>query len=269
MMTDPHESERYLVRWAKAKALDFEERERRFLNDNSTFTLDIEFNRDTREQIHKIRLRNEIPWELRGIASDAVKAIRDALDQCCLHCTQRIDSAASRKRRGKRTHFPFGESPSDFDKVLSGEAGGQSKDIAPELHDGLRSFEPYPTGEGHVGGNDGLRLIGRVSGPNKHELTMVVGLTTNSFQFGKVTPLSGHGFDLMHPCWDRAKNEAVVAKTHIDAHLTIEMGIFSFLEFDHPLLAGAPVRLVLKRWADITDSIVESLIAETDRVLSG
>jgi hypothetical protein len=266
-MKDPHESEKYLVRWVKVKVEDLGQRCDAFIDDDATYALVTEFEHETPKQIRKIVLQKPIPWDLRGIASDAIKNIRDALDQTCLHCTERLNSFFGRHRKGKGTHFPFGENPVDFDNVLLGVSGRQSKDIAPELHPVLQSFQPYPTGEGHVGGNDRLRHIGRVSGPNKHELTLQVGFTADAFHFGRVFNPGGFWYSLFPPAWDATKNETKVAECHVDSHIDLDLQFASFIAFDHPLIGRYPCHLVLKQWTVIVEDIIARLIAETDVIV--
>lgn len=268
-MNDPHESEKYLVRWARAKVEELEQRCDAFLTDQSTYAVVVERDPEAKKQIHKIVLQKPLPWELRGIASDTVKNLRDALDQACLHSTQRINAFLNRARRGKRTHFPFGENPMDFDKVLAGESGRQSKDIAAELHPILRSFQPYPRGEGYSGGNDRLRHIGRVSGPNKHDLTLTIGLNGDAFHFGSNSNPTGHGYAIYAPFWDSSKNEALIAEAHVDSYLDLDLAFASYIAFDHELIGRCPVHLVLEQWTQIVDDIVTQLIGETDRIVSG
>lgn len=261
MAEDPHESEKYLVRWAKAKVEDLAQRSDGFVNSDSTYALVVDFDEKAGKQFHKIVLKQEFPWELRGIAADTVKTLRDALDQSVLHCTQRI-----RRPKGKGTHFPFGENPADFDDVLSGKTARQSKDLAPELHPILRSFQPYPTGQGYTGGNDRLRHIGRVSGPNKHELTLTVGVTPDAFHIRNIFNPMGFGHIIYAPHWNAAKNEALVLESHINAHIDIDLDFASYIAFDHPLIGRYPIHLVLRQWTEIVEDIVTRLIAETDRL---
>lgn len=255
MQDEPHESEKYLVKWAKAKADDFYARTTRYFEVDKLYTTIVEPDPETGKNLYIIRFTGDLPWELRGIASDAIKALRDALDQACLHATQRLIP----KLKGKGTHFPFGENPDDLDKVLSGECGRQSKDIAPELHSVLRNFEPYPTGNGYTGGNDRLRALGRVSGPNKHETTLRLAGSVGS----NVARLeSSGGLRIRAPNWDRAKNEIVLFEVPQKANLEFDLDVEISVEFDNPWLGGAPAPRVLHMIADIVENVIARLEAE-------
>jgi hypothetical protein len=251
---DPHESEKYNLDWAQAKAFDLKERIAAHGKSGDPFTFFCETDPDSGEKRLKARLTNPIPWEWRGIASDAIKSLRDALDQCCLHATQRLSIDLP---RGKGTHFPFGENPTDLDEVLANfkNRGRQSKDISAELHPVIRSFEPYPTGENWSGGNNALRALGRVSGSNKHEFTLTVGLHASSFAFESIT---GDGpFSIETPLWDSVKNETTILTCAPDTNMEYSVRIRAFTTFKSKWLFG-PV-----------DDVLANLVREVDRVITG
>lgn len=163
------ESSEYLASWASKETANFTAMREAFFAQPDACTRVVEFDPDTGLNVDKLIFNNVLPTDMRGLASNAVKNFRDALDQAVFAASYLISG-----KRSNQTHFPFGESPDDLEYSLSRKLAVPCKGIREELFPALRASEPYPTSDDYPGGNDILRLLGRVSGPNKHAITLTV-----------------------------------------------------------------------------------------------
>ena len=123
-----------------------------------------------------IKIRFPTPDQVaRRKAYGTVSHARSALDQVIYAATVCFDGNA----HGRQTYFPFAMDPNDFDnqfRVVTTVNGkkvvGRTKDATPRIAAVLKGFEPWWTGPGHAGGNDVLRFLGKISGPNKHRVAL-------------------------------------------------------------------------------------------------
>lgn len=173
MGTSPEESfesAQYLAAWAGSEIAQFKEITHAFLDDDPAAMIK-EFDAEAAQHRLKVRFK-PLPFRARGLASNTIKNLRDALDQVVHAATYWV---VGRPRRN--AHFPFGTDPDDLESAM---AKGPCKDIPVELYPILRSYQPYPTGEHYVGGDNFLKLLGKISGSHKHRTTLVVSADSNS-----------------------------------------------------------------------------------------
>ena len=198
------ESAEYLLAWASKEAANFTAIRKVFFEKPDALTRIVEFDPDTGQYVDKVRFLNPLPMEMRGVASNVIKNLRDALDQTTFAATLLI-----RGKTSNRAHFPFGESPDDLENSLSRQKAVPCKGLPEELFPVLRACEPYPTGDSYSGGNNTVRALGRLSGNNKHAVTLTVsGNVSNAGLMGPEIKAGPGGVSMFVPLrWDPFKNE--------------------------------------------------------------
>ena len=204
----------------------------------------------------------DAPFEARGKASNVVKNLRDALDQAVYAASWKLTGKSS-----KHTHFPFGSDPEDFKKAI---ALNRCSDIPTKLYPILSSFEPYPTGNTYPGGDNALRLLGRISGPNKHQIALIVSMDAKKVSFGfpgggTMHIKEGLGFVKFPFLKERPhKNELVVLSmppgSDIEGQLQVH-GVFH-VAFSYPELRQVPATDFLEYCSRRVSQIVQDLRAE-------
>ncbi|BEV00088.1 hypothetical protein [Novosphingobium olei] len=200
-----------------------------------------------------------VPSRIRYITSNVIKNLRDALDQAC--------SAASEHIKGKRcrhAHFPFGENPDDFEVAITKSV---CKDIPSELYPILRTFELYPTGEGYDGGNNRLRMLGRVSGPHKHRIAISAAPNiVPTLQCLEVFPGKNGKVIFHHPLQERKNNEFPLVTLGKGGRARFNLQMTGQLIFANTKLRDVPVREFLMACQGDVRKIVEELESEALRI---
>lgn len=237
-------SSRFLIDWSKAKIEELVADIIAYL-ESDPVSLITEFNPKNGHNMLVAEFR-PLPIGIKGLTNDIINNLRHALDQATHAACFMI-----RGTQKRNTHFPFGSDPSDFDTAI--QKGGCS-DILPELYPVFKSLEPYPPGDGYLGGNRPLRLLGHISGPHKHRFslspaadskrTQIKGGYINTGQGGIVLPRA------------KAKNNKITiislgpggAATNVDVHLA------PYIAFDGGKVDGIPVEGFLKTVATIVDN---------------
>ncbi len=141
-----------------------------------------DFDVKTNQYLHKVRLPTPAK-ELRQKAYRVVCDARNALDQSVYAGTTYFDGKAS----GKNTFFPYARSPVEFDSLFKSKKI-RCGNVARQLIPTLKKLEPWPRSPNHLGGNDLLWFLCKISGPNKHEvgLSAVIDLDTHHVMGGSV-----------------------------------------------------------------------------------
>jgi hypothetical protein len=199
----------------------------------------------------KVKLTRALPTTVRLRASAAINDLRHALDQACFAACQVFKTGAD------KTYFPFATSPSDLETVFAKRA----KQIPLPIREVIRSFEPYPTADTHPGGNNALRVLGHISGPNKHRVIVSAEANSNSVSMGEMMIIYPGAFEMPLE-WNRSKRELIIARyppwaePHLD--LNPEFRVI-FIDREVPRLNGAPVFDVLMTLLPIVTNIVTAI----------
>ena len=202
------------------------------------------------------RPSNAPPNKVRVRASRIVKDLRDALDQAAFQAAHAINPEA-----GINTYFPFCRDPDDFESLFGQR--GRCRDIPPELRPFLKTLEPWPTGEDRAGGNDLLRALGYVAGPNKHQVTLHVTPDLSGVHIHKMKVSRGSAFG-----FHKHGRDMEFIRAEIDAELDYEFTAQFFVAFKSPSqFANRPAPAVLRDLARIVERIVLGIEAETARLL--
>lgn len=248
-MSDPFESAEFTLRRAKRHFQDFESLVAEYMASDA-YTLRTEFNRRTGLEEVKLKFIRDFPEDLRGSASDAVKNIRDALDQAMAAA-----SAVVAGKRSKQTHFPFGESEDDLENSLSRRKAATCKAIPEELFPAIRYIKPYP----HAGDQFRLKLLQKVSGPHKHSVALTLG-TAAPFPFAEVAFIDDKrnaAATINFPEWHPAEGEVVVA-THSGGG-KLDLSHAFHIAFDHPDLRHIAAGQLLAGWGTRTEWAINGL----------
>lgn len=222
------ESSDYLVSWAQKEAGNFRALGKAFLNKEDTCTHVTEFDTNSQRYFVKMRFNLDLPDEARGIASNVIKNFRDALDQATFAASFLV-----RRKASKRTHFPFGESPTDLERSLSLREAPQCKGIPEELFPALRACEPYPTGDEYAGGDNYLRALARVSGPHKHAVTLGVKIGAPAIGIGGKIEV-GPGGAIFSPGFynlDAGENEVALWSYPIGGYVNADVRVPLYIGF--------------------------------------
>ncbi|OQW76238.1 MAG: hypothetical protein BVN33_06265 [Proteobacteria bacterium ST_bin13] len=258
------ESPEYLAEWATKEAKKFTSVRKEFFSDPNVCARVVEFDPEIGENVIKMRLFKILPVELRGLASNAIKNFRDALDQTTFAATFLI-----RDKGSNRAHFPFGENPDDLENSLSRRKSVPCKGLAEELFPVLRECEPYPTGDGYTGGNDVLRALARVSGDNKHAVTLTVSAAVDQTTINPGVVQVGPGGATLYvpPEWDAVKNEIKLWSFPPGSYVNVDMSVALAIGFGPGPLERYAVEFFLDELARDVPVIINRIKQATAKII--
>ncbi|GCA49310.1 hypothetical protein KGO5_01753 [Sinorhizobium sp. KGO-5] len=164
--------------------------------------------------------------KIRRQAYRVVNDCRHALDQAVFAGTTLISPTG-----GKKTYFPFASDPAEFEDLFTKKRN--CADVAPELKAVLRGFEPWWPSPNHIGGNFLLRTLGKISGPNKHQVPVstMVQAYPSKVEFSTEHPVEFR----LPPEKVEGKNEFVIA--YLPRHGLEKLKVEAR---SHYMLAGIP-----------------------------
>jgi hypothetical protein len=159
-------SARQLLRWANEDIKSLEAASETFLR-NNPYSFRTEFDSETGETLLKLKMA-PVPNEICKLASHALWDIKHALD----HATCAAVVAAG-GTQDVDIHFPIRSHLNDFNSALKATVKKSTALKYPALlHDTLRSFEPYPTGNGYSGGSDDFCALSKLANTTKHSIAL-------------------------------------------------------------------------------------------------
>jgi hypothetical protein len=208
-----------------------------------------EFDPNCGEYVHKLIVKGTLPDVVRKHVYHAISDLRHALDQavyasvCVLTGAPPVEDA----------YFPWARSRKDMLARL------RAKKIPEVLHPVIGLFEPYARGDHGPGGDDIFRLLGKVAGPNKHQVAISAKPSVSTFD------LSGSGFTRVpYEPWDSSKNELIIAYVAAPDDRNYEVQISMYVTFDN--IDGAELHVVegtLQYWAQRVGEVIAVLEAES------
>jgi hypothetical protein len=211
-----------------------------------------ELNPKTEMMELKVRF-SPVPHRIRGLANNIIKDLRDALDQATFAATLHITGSA----RKRSAHFPFGSSPDDLDTAIT---RNQCKDIPRELYSILKGFEPYPTGDGYSGGNNFLRLLGKISGPHKHRITLAPAVNMAKSEIRDFELYSGKGGIVIFPDAGLTKNnETVILSLGRESKAKLNVTVAAYVAFSDTKMKGIEVGTFLRECCATVGYIVQEI----------
>lgn len=245
----PFESAKLLIARAKENFVEFETRYKAFLAERP-YTTVTEDEPGTPNKILKLKLTKALPIILRAVYSDGLNNMRHALDHA-------VNDAAVLLRGGSRNcYFPFGKNAAEFGLIYESK---RYKTVPVALRPHLNGLQPY------FGGNEILYALGKLSGPNKHQIVLrLSAATTNELHNVRV---EGTGFGLLMPRWDDAKGEMPLYVLYPGGHVKTDVSFTPQITCDEPAVRGLKTAAGLSdEFMAMTESVVSGLEAETERL---
>jgi hypothetical protein len=246
--SDPFESARFLCNWADRAVRQFHERSEAF-GKLDPYMIAKELDPKSGKVEVKVKLTSPFPYELRGYASDAIKNIRDALDQATAAASFILTD-----KRSSRRHFPFGESADDLENSLSRRKVRHCKDIPEELFPKLRAIKPYTKD-----GDTALKALSLVAGDHKHEVALALGAQTNEIQIGTLAVEKGGWY--LPPIWRAETQEMILCWFWPGGKAKLDIQFPMFIAFDELRLRWVPAGDVLSYWLTRCRDIIDGLEA--------
>ncbi|MCA1453983.1 hypothetical protein I6F35_12250 [Bradyrhizobium sp. BRP22] len=260
-MTGPFISSKLWITQAREDLSDFAARERAVFNRESAYRFFEDVERQPGAKVIGIKL-SPAPETLSTRAANIVNALRSALDQAAWRASIELGAKESAK-----IYFPLAGTKANFEDMF--RPRGSCKNIPAELHPLLKGFEGYPRSKDYPGGNDLLYALSAISNPNKHKETYKVGINltgdvfANHIQFRLVRELS------FPPRFDPSTNEITLAVLEPGGSYFADITFPAYIAFGEvPIVARHPVVPVLNEMTRIADGIINSIEAETARILS-
>lgn len=247
MADSPFDSARLLLDGAREDIEKFESLEAVYANDPETAGLVREMDPKTGDKLVKLKVLKQPPRDLRRLSHHIVSDLRHALDQATFAASEIILGSEP-----DSVYFPFAMNPKDLAHRL--------KKIPPELHAFLAAQEPYPRGNGYPGGNNLLRLLGTLAGPNKHEVALNVGIHTTAVE---MTDVRGELFAAPWPRFDRTKNELVLFRIFPGGRVDYELFVPLHIAFRQSKGGDdVPIHALFRAWLEKVEAIIDGLESE-------
>ena len=160
-MADLFETPQESIDWAKT-CLENAEREFRAYVQNGALANVTEFDRQTREQVRKIKRVKPIPQSVTGFIRTALVDTKHSFDQSLFACAH----AAGCLRFSKT--YPWADTPKGLNGIIDRRNRDKDAALPPFIVDEIRRQEPYATGEGYPGGNDLVREVAKMANDQAH-----------------------------------------------------------------------------------------------------
>jgi hypothetical protein len=254
MSDDLFESPKALLNWAWEDMQRFKEVERAFFESEPYQTV-VEFDDEMQRNAHRLRFTQPIPYELRKLASHIINDLRHSLDQA--FCT--AAKFFGWEPCGNQTviYFPWATTKADLMARL--------KRIPVEIHPILFEAEPYPAQNDGSSGNDMIRQLGKIAGPNKHEAVL------NAAAIASITGMRvAWNADWVIPypenMWNSAKNELTMGYFPKETKGNYQADFAFFVAFSEAGLAGHGAANLFDYWGSYANHFVkrfEGRVAES------
>lgn len=237
----PFESPKLLIARAKENIADFDARYKTYM-ESRPYEVVTEPEPKSPNKITKIRLTKQIDPMMRAVLSDALNNLRHALDQA-------VNDAAVLLRGGKRDcYFPFGQNAKAFELIYTSK---RYKTVPIDIRDHLNSLQPY------FGGDDLLHALGRLSGPNKHQV--VLRIAAGAAHSVKPTIRSMVNCALIAPVWDAAKGELPVFRLFPGGYVECDLAFSPQVSLHEPSVQHLA----------LANDFAEELVSLAERIVGG
>ncbi|WP_439478715.1 hypothetical protein [Brevundimonas sp.] len=254
MELEPFESPKLVLGGAKESIADFEAACASFVKAPG-YTVIRRMDGKTGEEVVSARFEGSALGTVRLSAYRVVNQLRDALDQATSDAAKALGLT-----NVANVHFPMGRSSDDLERAISYRLKGAD----PDLVAFVRALRPY------LGGNDELWALGRISGPNKHQRVLAIGLDNDAgFRIG------GDDIHIVGPAklgvgtWNSSRNELELVRVGAGGYyydgvtpaLTVKIG-------DAEVFGGKPAAACFHHLAGVVEGVVAGLEAETARIIA-
>jgi hypothetical protein len=210
--------------------------------------------------------------EMRLVSYTIVNNLRNALDHALYGASRALGQT-----KPEKTNFPFRGSPADLEHVFT--AKGMCRDVPSALHDVLRSFQPYPKGNGYAGGDDALIHLNRLANPNKHQVALSIQptLRDNTLSAAVVSSPGALIVPIVPPRWNRTKDKLAIFEVvksptansdTIKVDFNFNIKVDASVVLSEPPLDGVSIEGFVSVQLDKVKSIVDRLEVETRKLLT-
>jgi hypothetical protein len=250
-MSDPFESSRGKIAWAKKNLDDLKRETTAFFEQENFYEGFFEPHPDKPNyRLQKLRITRQLPDTWPHIVGSIVDSLRAALD----HAIYDIAVAAG-CNKPVHAQFPFSKDADRFEANLKGRCADVPKQIYPLF----RRLQPYK------GGNDPLWALNRIRVTNNHIPLEPIGTAT--FVTGVDVTATGFWSMPVTPIWDRAKNEMTLFTLGPNVKFKSKVDISFYVAFGEiELLEGKNAIPVLDEFIDMVETILGEIEAETRRL---
>ena len=232
---------------------DLEARIKAFF-DRKPYTRVVDYDRDTGQDVHKIRLTARLPGKAAAVAKDAFSNLRDALDHT-------VYASAVALRPGTtpaKTGFAFAPTAAGVHEKLNREL----IDVPPAIRTLVEGLRPYKAGDQTLWGLNAIRNV------KTHRILVPLGAAS------LVNSLSLTGCRVQGPSelgynrWDASKNEVEYMRVGRGSEMHYQINAsFDVLFGDVEVFGGRQAIATLDEVADKVERILGAIEAETARIL--
>lgn len=246
---DPFKSPKALIHRARENRVEFNNRAKAFI-ETKPYTQFIDPEPETGFYLLKIRLTQEFPDAITAVAGDALKNLRDALDQ--ILCASLLVLRPKTSQSG--VYFPFGDDAASLEYAI---AKGCEK-FPPEIKAIVRNFNP------HKGGDAVFWALSRFA-KVKHRSLFELGTEIDSVEVNLLEVMFGSA--PIRPYWDSAKKELVISRTTKDREPGYDLDTAFHIAFgDVEAVGGFPAVPVIDYLTNVVERVLMAVEAETARL---
>lgn len=249
-MTNPDifESPKSLLNWAYDDLLRFKELERAFF-ESEPYERFVEFDSEFQRNAHRIRFTETPPDEMRKHASHIVNDLRHSLDQAYVTAARYFGWKPTQKK--KFIYFPWAINKTDLKHLL--------KTVPEEIHRTMYDVQPYFTQDDGSGGDNIVRELGKIAGPNKHEVALT------SLAIARVSAMKidwNADFRIPYASENGGENEVTLGYFPVDTDGNYDAEVTMLITFlDNEKLRSYAASDLLEHWGSYANHVVKRLEA--------
>lgn len=245
---DVFESPKALLTWAYEDAKRFKELEVKFF-EAEPYEHIVEFDEVFQRDAHRIRFTTTPPAEMRKLASHIVNDLRHSLDQAFYSAAKHFGWKPERKDR-TLLYFPWSKNLRDLTNF-------RLKGIPEQIHKVIIDAQPYFAQDNDTGGDDIVRELGKIGGPNKHEAALA---SRGVVALNKLNVRWNADWRIPYDPWDPFKDELTLGyfpkdtEGDYDADVTFQIGFR-----DIKALNGRSCSDLFEYWGSYANHVVKEL----------
>jgi hypothetical protein len=203
--------------------------------------------------------------KLRKLAYNVLSDCRHALDQAVVASSRCLGT----DRKKSKIYFPFAKDEADFDSLYDLK-NGRCRDTAQALIPELKSLRPW------WGGDNQLRTLGKLSGPNKHQVIIdfapeIMNFYSGRAKFGSAAliAMAPRRADLINPDdigglsmkSPRGRTDFILAITRQNdgTEVTGVGGTAAYCAKEASVLHNPPIDKLMAGFAAMTEKIIAGL----------
>jgi hypothetical protein len=206
---------------------------------------------DARYQLLRFRFSERLPDSATHLATEALEALRSALDQAAYAA-----AIVSGRIAPRWTQFPISDSATELENLITGRR--VCRDLPDEIVTLFRSFQPYKGADNPLWALNKLR--------NSTHTTLIPVQAAAISVWVRPHPHSGD-IETFDPFYDRGKNEIVFGRAFLTDHLSYNVRPTFLVCFDEAVVTGGEYAVgFLHRAAVKVEDILLATEAECRRL---